>query len=372
MWPVIFWMLAGIPIADWEMPAGEASLAVELSSHRELLAAVWIERGPIHGGQVKLAHWDGANWSEPVSAPVHHDLFVNWADTPKVAVTVSGTYATWPEKLGEGTYACGVRAAVTDGQSYGAPFWLHDDRSATEHGFPSLVPYQDGVLAIWLDGRKMADESGQMQLRARTLSPKGLGPEMLVDDQTCECCATAAVFVRDRVQAAYRNKTNEHIRDNTMRVWQGIDWQDGPLLDGSRWSLNGCPVNGPALTALDHRWAAAWFTGADDSPRVYVSVQGVSKPLQLGKSPLGRVAIAAVGDSLFVSWVDLEPNARLSLVRIGVGSDLQVDQQWTVAELPEGRSSGFPRLATLKGRLYIAHQAPEGERVIGKVIDIDL
>ena len=251
-------------------PSGEPHLALGRGGRVFL---TWIEADG-EGDALRLAIRDGEEWSARGTVYASTRMFVNWADFPSSVEMPDGTIAAhWLEKVAEAPYAYHVMLALSsdDGATWGAPFRAHDDDSPTEHGFASMVPWRDGAALVWLDGRAMASaagvhaagggvsaaggdghagggnagERGAMTLRFRTLSPKGdLGPEMLLDERTCECCQTSLTRVGDGLVAAYRDRGASEVRDIAVVRGAGgaVDragaavgrWLGDPRLPGER------------------------------------------------------------------------------------------------------------------------------------------
>ena len=67
---------------------------------------------------------------------------------------------------------------------------IHDDNTFSEHGFVSSIPYKDGFMVSWLDGRntttKKSDsghDQGAMTLRTAIINLEGaLTEDMLLTD----------------------------------------------------------------------------------------------------------------------------------------------------------------------------------------------
>src|SRR6185436_19389464 len=124
--------------------------------------------------------------------------------------------------------------------------------------------------AIWLDGRNMPDEeTGNMALMFTTISSAGvLGPEAVIDNRTCECCQTAMAATPDGFIAAYRDRSDKEIRDISIARFTGGKWSAPETLSKDGWEIDGCPVNGPAVSSGGKNVAVAWFTAPDDKPQV--------------------------------------------------------------------------------------------------------
>jgi len=305
---------------------------------------VWVRR---HGG-------------EPEALAEGDDWFVNWADFPQLAVTPRGPALTWLEKVGEGTYAYGVRLALE-----GQEVWLHDDTSATEHGFVSLVPLpEERLFAVWLDGRGTAD-GGPMTLRARVVGEA----EALLDERVCDCCQTGAALLDDgRVLVAWRDRSDGEVRD--------IAWTVGPpagpfapprALHADGWNIEGCPVNGPAVAASEAGAAIAWFTLAGGEPRVQVAFlagEEFDAPVRLSYGgALGRVDAAWLGDHLVVSWLEERGLGAVWRAR-AVARDGALGAVLDLGEVVGERDDGFLRMARTADGIVLAYTDEGGLRVL--------
>lgn len=323
---------------------------------------------------------DGA-WSEPVTIARGDDFFVNWADFPSLALLADGSLAAhWLVRSGEGRYAYDVHIArSTDGgATWSEPVVPHRDGTASEHGFVSLFPWADGRLAaVWLDGRKYAaagaaggheghgSPEAEMTLRMTTIAADGaLGPELLLDERSCDCCQTAAAVTAEGPVVAYRDRSEAEIRDIYVTRYAGGAWSEPRVVHEDGWEIAACPVNGPAISADGRRVAVAWFTAAQDTPRVRIAFSDdagatFGAPLRVdGGTPTGRVDVEllAGGDAL-VSWLE----------RVGEGAELRVRRVrpdgptgpvMAVAGASAERSSGFPRMARVGRDVVFAWTRP--------------
>jgi len=247
----------------------------------------WVE--PADGGHaLKYAQLGAEGWSEPAEAARGEGWFINWADFPSVVSAGGGRLAAhWLEKREGGPYAYDVVMAVsTDGGgSWTPPARPHGDGTATEHGFVSLVPGGQGARAVWLDGRNTGSvapdanaehhggHGGAMTLRAGGLDWSGQPlPEIELDPMTCDCCQTGAAETPGGTLVVYRDRSPEEIRDvYAISVGEGRATPPAPVAE-DRWTMPACPVNGPAVEAREAFVAVAWFTAADERPRVRLAV----------------------------------------------------------------------------------------------------
>ena len=352
---------------EFERPpgSGEPYLAVGGEGRAVL---TWIEpRG--EASAVRLAIRDGAGWSEPRTIRHTDQLFVNWADFPSSVEMPDGTIAVhWLEKVAEGPYAYHVLLALSsdDGATWSEPLRAHDDASPTEHGFVSMVPWRDGAALTWLDGRDMIVDPasgvrGAMSVRFRTLEPDGhLGPEVLLDDRTCECCQTALARVGEGLVAAYRDRSESEVRDIAVVRGAGERWTAPAPLSTDGWEIPGCPVNGPQLSGAEQALASAWYTGVGGAPRVSVAFSedggatwGPRIRIDEGL-PLGRVDIERLDDgSAVVVWLEASDDAPRLLAR-RVWPDGSMEAPQLISETAGERASGFPRMVRLADELLIA------------------
>ncbi len=322
----------------------------------------WLERVG-EGHRLRVARFDGSEWTNAVTVAAGPDFFANWADVPSVVEGEDGELlAHWLAKIGEGTYAYGVfLARSTDGGATWRELGtLHDDRSATEHGFASLLPRPGGGFeAFWLDGRAMAS-GGAMAMRAARVVDGAVRHDRVLDDRVCECCQTSAARSGDGTLVVYRDRSEGEVRDvAVVRADAGLSAPRLVAEDG--WHIAGCPVNGPAVAADGGRVAVAWFTAGDDRPRVQAAVSDdggarLSPPVAIdGDGPLGRVDVALLPDGdAVVSWLGGDGGVWLRRV----AADGRLGPPVRAAATSTERASGFPRLAAADGVLHLAWTEP--------------
>lgn len=357
------------PVADG---AREPSLST-IRDGRVLMS--WTEpEGAVFA--VKTAIADASGWSAPQTVVKANNLFVNWADFPSVIALSDGTLAAhWLQINGDASYQYDVKIALSDdeGKTWGTPFIPHDDRSQREHGFVSLLPGQAGELtAIWLDGRSydtygsQDDAANAMQLRARAIASDGvMGDDTLLDERTCTCCQTSAVVTKTgTVLAVYRDRSPDEIRDISIVRKTQAGWSAPAPVAVDGWHIEGCPVNGPAIDSDADQTVVAWFTAANDVPKVKVAFSnddGISfgTPLQIDiGAPSGRVDVLQTGHGpALVSWVEYTAQGEAVLIcavtpTSGCKNPKVVDVSLT------GRTVGFPRMAEGNEGVVIAWTEP--------------
>ena len=347
----------------------------------------WIERTGDSTHAVRYARMDSTDtWSAPSTIVERKDLFVNWADYPSVIATPSGRLLVhWLQRSGNGKYAYDVRIAQSAdrGATWSESSVLHTDRGAGEHGFVALwTAPNDSVRAAWLDGRQMAAAEGghgkgAMTLQSVAAGPTGaLGTEEPLDVRTCDCCQVAATVAASGPVIAYRDRTEDEIRDIAVVRQVGGKWTSPSIVHADGWHIEACPVNGPALASRGDTVAIAWFTGAQDTARVRVAFstdggQKFAAPVQVdGGTPAGRVGITLDDNGgAIVSWLEREPpeDAEVRVRRVSRSGAMGTPV--TVSRTKAARGSGFPRIVRRGDALITAWTVPgDSARVmVGRV-----
>jgi len=329
-------------------------------------------------------------WSDPVLISASDSWFVNWADFPSVIAHDSEPVsAHWLQKKAGGTYSYDVTVTPLSVNSI-QPFVPHSDETPTEHGFVSMIPLSASeYYAIWLDGRNTqgghghddghaTDLSTAMTLRGALINGSDIRSEHQIDPSLCDCCNTSLVKTSSGLLAAYRDRTDEEIRDIYVSKYS-IDsdsWSDPILVHNDGWQIAACPVNGPIMDAIDKTVATAWFTGADNEPKVKIAFSSDegstwNEAIVIDQDvPLGRVDVVLANESsAWVSWMTrLEEYAELKLARVSL--DGKVLTQETISEIDPSRSTGFPQLTKTKAGLLIAWTDNSGEHPSIKTIAI--
>ena len=360
-------------VSPWETPAPPGSRYPDLISDSIRGAHLsWIEPS---GDGHRLMHWHVPGGDARADAPRElvsgDNWFVNWADAPRIGRVEEGDLAaSWPQRNGEGTYAYSVQLGRWTAEGLRAQWQAHDDDSATEHGFVSLLGWTSETLfATWLDGRATSGDhsdghgsGGAMSLRAAVFDKRGKpAQQWLLDDRTCDCCQTDAAMTTDGVVLVYRDRSETELRDIAIVRWLGERWSEPSLVHADGWIMPGCPVNGPAVDARGRQLAVAWFTMAQERARVQLAWSADSgmtfaEPVLIdeGEAVDGRVDVALAADgSTFVSWIRNEDGgAGLWLARFDASG--KPAQRLRVAGLPAGRGSGFPRLLVHRDHALLA------------------
>lgn len=317
-----------------DVPSRPGSAQAYLSTDGDgTLWMSWIQKIDTTNRALRYASFDGHGWSEPQTIVSDPDLFANWADLPKLHPLSDGRLvAHFGVNSGLNYFANDVFVAqTTSGGRWQESISPHDDGTPTQHGFASVVPVEDRLMAVWLDGRETTmvdgeyDESewGNMALYAASFdAEQELLPARLLDDRVCDCCPTVAVRTAGGALIAYRDRSDDETRDINLIRFDGDKWSEPYALHSDGWTINGCPVNGPALAADGERVAAAWFTAANDAPKVQVAFSGdggasFGAPIIVDDvRPRGRVGVVLLDDgSALVSWIGIENRQNALKVR---------------------------------------------------------
>jgi hypothetical protein len=335
----------------------------------------WLQPRDEGGHELAYATWQGDAWSGASVAAGGDDWFVNWADFPSVVPGAGGLrIAHWLQQRPGHVYSYDVRIAVSRdaGRTWSPPLTPHDDGTPTEHGFVTLLPQEEGFLAVWLDGRHTegghdhghGEDGGAMTLRSVGIDaagrPAGVGAEL--DARVCDCCQTDAVTTREGVVVVYRDRSPAEIRDVAVVRRTTSGWSAPQAVHKDGWHMPACPVNGPAIDAQGSEVAVAWFT-APDRPRVRLAFssdagRSFSAPVEVAAGRVaGRVDVILLEDGrAAVSW--LEETADGAEIRVQPFTRSGIaGRAVTVARSSANRSSGFPQMIRAGDRLLFAWTA---------------
>lgn len=348
-------------LTELPSPAGPDALAPFLSTAKDgRVLMSWLE--PVTGKRhaFKFASYANGRWSEARTIVTRDDFFVNWADFPSIVSDARGTlFAHWLQKNGDGTYSYDVHVTSSrdGGRSWLPSRALNTDGKEAEHGFVSMLPRPGGgVAVVWLDGREMAaghadHGEGAMTVRYAHLDARlATSNESVVDARACECCTTAMAMTSSGPVVAYRDRSEEEIRDiGFSRLLPSGRWSTPALVHRDQWKINGCPVNGPQMDARGRDAVVAWFTSGGGEPKVNVAFSknagaSFAPPIRIdGGKPTGRVDVQLLRDgSALVTWIETgEAGAGIMTRRVFPDGKLRPPK--TLGATTAARAAGFPR-----------------------------
>lgn len=362
-------------LTELPSPAPAASAEPNLSkspSGRVFMS--WIEQRADSTHALRFSVLTGNRWSAPatVAASTKGSWFVNWADFPSVLpIGNNRLVAHWLVRTGSGKYAYHVNVARSNngGRTWSAPARLHSDASESEHGFVSLFGAGQRVGATWLDGRKHAvaksEAEAEMTLQYAALDSNGKPVnESQLDGRVCDCCQTSAALTSNGPIVVYRDRSPREVRDIGIVRQVNGRWTEPKLIHRDNWVINACPVNGPSVSASGRNVVVAWFTAANDKPRVYAAFSNdagatFGAPLQIDDgAPAGRVDAQYIGGGeALVSW--LERSGQNAEVRVKhVTMKRRVSAAKTIASSKSERASGFPHMIHRGKDVVFAWTAP--------------
>lgn len=361
------WALTLEPLA---VPSADGSVAPHFTSSDRGAILSWIEPAA-DASAVRYTERTSGGFTPPATVTTGKNWFISWADVPAVLRLTDGTLvANWFVTTREQTEAYDLYLSYSkdDGRTWATPFTPHRDRTQTQHGFPTLLELPEGGLGlVWLDGRDMDNntthpEGGVMQLRYTSFdSSWKQGADVLVNNQVCECCQTAAVVTPDGIVAAFRDRSDADIRDIAVARLESGTWTDAGVVHADNWEVFGCPVNGPALAGRGRELAAAWFTMKNDQGFAYAAFshdagRTWTAPVQLNdQQALGYVDIELLDNGgAAVTWVEFVDDRRRLRVR-RVDPSGAASQPVDVAGVGgAGRVTGYPRMARSGDELLFA------------------
>jgi hypothetical protein len=329
----------------------------------------WFEQVDDTAYVLNVAQRVDGRWGPAHVVEQGSQFFVNWADFPAVTELADGTWAVhWLEKVSRDPYAYHVKVVVShdQGRTWSDPVVPHGDRSPTEHGFVSMVPWKDGAALIWLDGRAMRGTTGDMTVRTTTLTAEGnVAEDVLLDGRACECCTTALVRTARGLLAAYRDRSPDEIRDIAVVRYERARWSEPVFVSQDRWHIAACPVNGPQLAAAGDTIVVAWFTAANETPRVQIAFsrdggRSFAPPIRVDDGlPRGRVDVGLdqEGRTAVVTWLEVTTSGAEIRART-VHPDGSVEPSWIVGQTGDERASGFPRMVRAGSEIVFAWTVP--------------
>lgn len=358
--------LTPLPLAA---PAGASAINISATADGAALVS-WVERLPEKGHRLVLQRCASESSCEPVREVARgSDWFVNWADVPAVAALPDGSlWAHLLRKNGTATYAYdAVLSHSHDGGTTWSPLApMHDDGSASEHGFVSLLPWSSSAMAaLWLDGRNtvapQGETRGAMTVRAAVFSAtQEKVAEWQLDASSCDCCQTDAALSARGPVVVWRDRDAEEQRDIQIARFDSDAWTAAHYVHRDHWHMPACPVNGPALAAQENQVWVAWYTEADGAPSLRLAYSqdagdGFSEPLQVAAAEtLGRADLAVNADGVWLSWLqEVEGKQSLWLARFSPDLKQELARSEITALAGRGRATGVPRLLAHRDGVWL-------------------
>jgi hypothetical protein len=369
-------------VQEWVLPAQAGSMAPDLRvapDGRVLIS--WLNRQQGRRNILQFASWtEAGGWqSQPRTIAVGQSLVANWADTPHLIATADG--ALWVQWLqataaSPSGYDVALARSRDGGMTWTQITRVNDDQTTSEHGFAALWPRSANAIGVaWLDGRdqQVAHDAGQkddahhagaMQLRANGFDMDlARGADAVVDARACDCCQTDAAVTDRGVLLAWRDRSDDEVRDIVVsRLQDDGAWTKPVPVHADGWKVEACPVNGPAIAAVGNAAVVAWYSEAGGTPAVRIARSSnagdaFAAPVVVdsGDAVRGQVDVAVDAQQAWVAWLREDAKGQaLMLARYTPDLSKQL-QLIEVARLgARGHASGTPRLAVDAGGAWLA------------------
>jgi hypothetical protein len=351
-------------------PAKDSSSLPYLFSNREQLFLSWVTKVDSIAS-LNYSELIGGKWTAPEAIASGSDWFVNWADFPGIAENNGNLLTHFLKKSDTAYFAYDVFLNIKNESEdqWKAPFKLHSDSTKTEHGFVSIIPFKENSFFVtWLDGRDTAskDETMAMNIRAAVITATGeILDDTLLDNRTCDCCHTTAAITGNGPVVIYRDRSETEVRDISIVRQVDGNWTDPKPVHNDNWEINGCPVNGPKADAIENTLVIAWFTAAENIPKVNLVFSGdggenFSEPIRVDNGiPIGKVDVSLIDkDNALVSWVEGSGSeAQIKVVKVTAEGDKSEAQ--VVSNSTDARANGFPQMEILGENVYFAWTVEE-------------
>jgi len=364
------------PVTDWAItvesiasPAGRNTTEPQMTTENGRTILSWLELSGSHT-TLKFAERTASGWFPVQAVADGADFVVNAADVPSVRLLRDGTLvAHWLQQDGPDPEADSLQLTKsTDaGKTWSAPFRPHHGGVQTQHGFASLFQVPGaGFGLVWLDGRAIKPDapegSGNMALRAAVFDADGRQqPETVVDSRVCECCPTASATTSDGIIVAYRNRDPNEVRDIYLTRFSNGRWTPPIAVHNDHWRLEGCPVNGPAVSARGRDVVVAWFTATGEQGRTLVAFshdagRTFGSPVRADeRTSAGRVGVELVDDqSAVVTWVESAAPPAFTVRRID-----DRGRRGAAKMIAEATGTRQPRVARFGDEMLFAWTATE-------------
>lgn len=373
-------------ITPYPLPVDAGEALSMFSNDRGEVYASWIEADSQQRYRFRFSRFVGAGWSEPVTiAEGGRNWFVNWADMPRLAQYAdppSALAAFRLERNGRNPYDhhIMISQSTDGGQSWGPAFTPYEVRTPAFYGLCRLLPLPDGeMMAVWEDGRETVIEiphsgrtvpniNGRIALRAAQFDKSGrVAGETLLDNMISELCPFDLTMSSEGPLVAYRNATDENIRDIALIRYINGAWSSPRIISQDNWKVSYFTMQGPAIDALQNQVAVAWYSAPEELAQVKIafsddSGETFSSPVRIDNGqPLGKVDVVLTGrDRAFVSWVEQETDgARLFVAAVTPKG--RILHKEAIAEVSDKIYAGFPVLAPLQNGVLLAWKNGEAE-----------
>ena len=329
---------------------------------------------------LNFSKYSNGAWSPSEEIISGTDWFVNWADFPQIVENNGNILSSFLQKSANGTYTYDVKLNLYNDatKTWKRNFILHNDGTQSEHGFVSIKPYVfNSFFITWLDGRNTGGGhdshsehgDGAMTLRGAIVFEDGtIDYDTLLDEKVCDCCNTAtAIGPNDELIVAYRDRTDEEIRDISIKRWVKEEgWLPSIRVAKDDWKIAGCPVNGPAIDIFENTLGITWYTGKDEEGKVFMAFsddkrESFGTPIRIDtENATGRVDMVMLSKTeAIVLW--MEPQGEDEVIQLmKVHANGTKNTPVTISKTSAARASGFPQLEKVGNMLFVAWTVTSG------------
>jgi hypothetical protein len=340
-----------------------------LSTDKDLFIS-WTEQ-VLDSNFLYVTKLEGGSWSNKKLITKGTDWFVNWADFPSISYNnlSNSIFSFHLQKSSEETFSYDVNYHINSKETWKDMNKIHDDNTFSEHGFVSSIPYKDGFMVSWLDGRNTygvgdhGHAKGAMTIRSAVLDFNGnIVSQNVIDEMVCECCQTSMAISGDIPIVVYRNRSEGEIRDIYYSRYIDSNWTEPHPIHNDGWEINGCPVNGPNVDSYGDNVVVSWFSASNGRPKVNLKFSTDNgrtfgdKILidEVDNSPLGRVDIELISETeAMISWLStVDGKGKLLIRKIKTNGEIGLIK--VVDEISTERSTGFPQIEKFNDDVYIS------------------
>ena len=340
-----------------------------LSTDKDLFIS-WTEQ-VLDSNFLYVTKLEGGSWSNKKLITKGTDWFVNWADFPSISYNnlSNSIFSFHLQKSSEETFSYDVNYHINSKETWKDMNKIHDDNTFSEHGFVSSIPYKDGFMVSWLDGRNTygvgdhGHAKGAMTIRSAVLDSNGnIVSQNVIDEMVCECCQTSMAISGDIPIVVYRDRSEGEIRDIYYSRYIDSNWTEPHPIHNDGWEINGCPVNGPNVDSYGDNVVVSWFSASNGRPKVNLKFSTDNgrtfgdKILidEVDNSPLGRVDIELISETeAIISWLSTVDGKGKLLIR-KIKTNGEIGPIKVVDEISTERSTGFPQIEKFNDDVYIS------------------
>lgn len=340
-----------------------------LSTDKDLFIS-WTEQ-VLDSNFLYVTKLEGGSWSNKKLITKGTDWFVNWADFPSISYNnlSNSIFSFHLQKSSEETFSYDVNYHINSKETWKDMNKIHDDNTFSEHGFVSSIPYKDGFMVSWLDGRNTygvgdhGHAKGAMTIRSAVLDFNGnIVSQNVIDEMVCECCQTSMAISGDIPIVVFRDRSEGEIRDIYYSRYIDSNWTEPHPIHNDGWEINGCPVNGPNVDSYGDNVVVSWFSASNGRPKVNLKFSTDNgrtfgdKILidEVDNSPLGRVDIELISETeAMISWLSTVDGKGKLLIR-KIKTNGEIGPIKVVDEISTERSTGFPQIEKFNDDVYIS------------------